>query len=182
MREASHGRGLTGSKRPEGWGGGEQNLRIDCVAHHQARQHVPARGRKVRVSCVKMIVDAMAKMEKLLDEDCRMTLNTMQDRLLSEFQQSVSTSAIHRTLAGLPKPRCMEKPRWRAAFTAFATCLGEHVTRSDMIVYHVESNLYMYLSSSKGHSRVGRHAVVVLSLSLSPSKGGNSHILGGVSP
>ncbi|TYZ67382.1 hypothetical protein PybrP1_006131, partial [[Pythium] brassicae (nom. inval.)] len=34
-----------------------------------------------RASCVKMTANAMAKLEELLEEECCMTLITMQDRL-----------------------------------------------------------------------------------------------------
>ncbi|TYZ65266.1 hypothetical protein PybrP1_002513 [[Pythium] brassicae (nom. inval.)] len=47
-----------------------------------------------------------------------------------------------------------------------------------MIVYHDEPNFNIYLSRSKGYSRVGEHAVILIPR----SKGKNSHNLGGVSP
>ncbi|GMF46119.1 unnamed protein product [Phytophthora fragariaefolia] len=55
----------------------------------------------VRPSTVKMAVDTCAMLEEYLDEDCRMTLTDMCDRLQSDMGIRVGKSSVHRALQGM---------------------------------------------------------------------------------
>jgi adenine deaminase len=48
-----------------------------------------------------MTVDVMCKLEEYLDQDCRITLTDMCDRLRSDMGVTVSTSSVHRALQGI---------------------------------------------------------------------------------
>ncbi|KAL4139015.1 hypothetical protein PRIC2_002515 [Phytophthora ramorum] len=68
------------------------------VNYHTARQAVLAAGAEpkqrggLRPSSVKITVEVMSKLEELIDEDCRMTLKQLRDRLHSDLGVDVSAS------------------------------------------------------------------------------------------
>lgn len=133
-----------------------------------------------------MTVEAMCKLEELLDEDSRMTLVQIQDRLLSDLDISVSTSTIHRSLGGMLysiKDVRVEESTMNSIINKnkraeFAVCLNYHVARDDLVVYHDASSFNVYMPRSKECSRVGEPATVVLPASV----GRNLHIIGPVTP
>lgn len=162
------------------------------VHYHTARRAIlradetPRKHGGVRPSRVKMTVDVMAKLEELVDEDCRMTLGDMCNRLRSDMQVDVSTSSVHRALQGMLyslKKLCIEKTTMNNSVNKekrkeFVAKLNVHIARGDMIIYHDETNFNLYLSRTEGRSRVGTRAKVALP----PSQGKNLHVQGGVSP
>ncbi|OWY92060.1 Transposase [Phytophthora megakarya] len=111
----------------------------------------------VRLSCVKMTVDAMAKLEEYLDEDCRATLTEMRDRLRSDTDISVEKSSIHRSLQGMlysPKKLRIEKTTMNNTINKdkrkeFVKWLDRHIATGDMIVYQDETNFNLYLSRTE---------------------------------
>ncbi|KAE9046790.1 hypothetical protein PR003_g4596 [Phytophthora rubi] len=79
------------------------------VNYHTARRAVLATGAEpkqrggLRPSSVKMTVEVMSKLEELIDEDCRMTLEQLRDRLHSDLGVDVSVASVHRALQGVEK-------------------------------------------------------------------------------
>lgn len=54
----------------------------------------------VRPSRVKISVEVMSKLEEYIDDDCRLILNNMHDRLRSNLGVDVSETSVHRALQG----------------------------------------------------------------------------------
>ncbi|POM61526.1 LOW QUALITY PROTEIN: Transposase [Phytophthora palmivora] len=104
-----------------------------------------------------------------IDEDCRLTLVQIYDRLLSGMGVVLGTSSMHRALQGMLysiKKLCIEKPTMKS--------IDNKTKRMNLL-----SLLTRLLTTvpSEGGSRVG----VRTSVTLSPSKGKNLHMQGGVS-
>jgi hypothetical protein len=124
----------------------------------------------VRQSSVKMTVDVMCKLEEYLNQDCRMTVTGMCDRLRSDIGVTVRTSSVHRELQGMlysTKKLWIENATMNMTANkdkrkTFATKLNEHIARGDMIVYHDETNFNLYLSRTEGWSRISERGVVQL--------------------
>ena len=139
----------------------------------------------VKAVCVKMTVDAMAKLEEYVSEDTRHTLQDLKARLLSDMGVDVSTSTIGRSLHGMLyslKSLRIEKESMNNSVNKekrrqYAIRIQRHMDAGDMVVYHDESNYNIYLTRTKGWARVGERAVV----RLPSSKGRNLHLQGGVS-
>ncbi|GMF24453.1 unnamed protein product [Phytophthora fragariaefolia] len=109
----------------------------------------------VRQSSVKMTVEVMAKLEEYIDEDCRVTLSDMCDRLRSDMGVVVGKPSVHRAFQGMlysSKKLRIEK-----------ATMNNTVNKDKRMKF--------------GWSRIGERAVV----QLPPSQGKNLHLQGGVS-
>lgn len=108
----------------------------------------------VRGAKVKMTVEVMRKLEEYLDEDCRLTLDDMRDRLRSDMGVVVNNSSVHRSLQGMlysTKKLRIEKVTMNMSVNkdkrkTFAKKLNEHVSHGDMIIYQDETNFNLYLA------------------------------------
>uniref|UniRef100_H3GJA0 Tc1-like transposase DDE domain-containing protein n=1 Tax=Phytophthora ramorum TaxID=164328 RepID=H3GJA0_PHYRM len=160
------------------------------VNYHTARRAVHAAGAEpkqrggLRPSSVKMTVEVMSKLEELIDEDCRMTLEQLRDRLHSDLGVDVSVASVHRALQGMlysTKRLRIEKETMNSSVNkekrkAFVAELNKHIKKGNMVVFQ-ETNFNLYLSRNECWSRIGERTVV----QLPPSKDSNLHVQGGVS-
>ncbi|GMG15444.1 unnamed protein product [Phytophthora fragariaefolia] len=77
------------------------------VQYHTARRAVLAVGAEpkqrgsLRASSVKMTVEVMSKLEELIDEDCRMTLQQLGGCLQPDLGVDVSVTSVHHALQGM---------------------------------------------------------------------------------
>lgn len=124
----------------------------------------------LRQASVKIAVEVMSKLEEYLDEDCRMTLGQMSDRVQAELGVTVSTTSVHRALQGMlysTKRLRIEKVTMNTAASKekrknFVVELNKHIKKGNMIVFHDETIFNLYLSQNEGWARVGERAVVQL--------------------
>ncbi|KAK1943750.1 hypothetical protein P3T76_005146 [Phytophthora citrophthora] len=131
-----------------------------------------------------MTVEVMPKIEELIDDDCRMTLQHLCDHILSDLGVEVSKSSVHRALQDmLYSTKCLriEKATMNSTVNkekrkTFVQELNNHMQNGDILVFQDETNVNLYLPRNQGWSRVGKRAVV----QLTPSKGQNLHVQGGV--
>ncbi|GMF42861.1 unnamed protein product [Phytophthora fragariaefolia] len=161
------------------------------VKYHTARRAVLAAGAEPKLrggicaSSIKMTVEVMSKLEELIDEDCRMTLQQLRDCLQSDLGVDVSVTSVHRALQGMlysTKRLRIEKETMNSSVNkekrnAFVVELNKHIKKSNVVVFQDETNFNLYLSTNEGWSRIGERAVG----QLPPSKGSNLHVQGGVS-
>ncbi|GMF32358.1 unnamed protein product [Phytophthora fragariaefolia] len=139
----------------------------------------------LRPSSVKMTVEVINKLEDLIDEDYRMTLQQLLDRLHSDIGVDVSVASVHRALEGMlysTKRLRIEKDTINPSVNkekrkGFVTVPNKHIKKGNMVVFQDETNFNLYLSRNEGWSRIGERAEV----QLPPSKGSNLHVQGGVS-
>ncbi|KAE8994137.1 hypothetical protein PR003_g22793 [Phytophthora rubi] len=161
------------------------------VNYHTAHRAVLAAGAEpkqrsgLRPSSVKMTVEVMSKLEELIDEDCRITLEQLRDRLHSDLGVDVSVASVHRALQGMlysTKRLRIEKQTMNSSANkekrkTFVAELNKHIKKGNMVVFQDETNFNLYLSRNEGWSRIGERVVV----QLPPSKGSNLHVQDGVS-
>ncbi|GMF41126.1 unnamed protein product [Phytophthora fragariaefolia] len=103
-REQANARAVCAYKEGRDW---HEVARSYDVNYSTARHAVLAADEEakahggLRASNVKLTVDAMAKLEEYIEEDCRRTLTDLRDKLESDLGISVCKSSIHRALQGM---------------------------------------------------------------------------------
>ncbi|GMF46474.1 unnamed protein product [Phytophthora fragariaefolia] len=114
------------------------------VKYHTARRAVLAAGAEpkqrggLRASSVKMTVEVMSKLEELIDEDCRMTLQQLRDCLQYDLGVDVSVTSVHRALQGMlysTKRLRIEKETMNSSVNkekrkAFVVELNKHIKKA----------------------------------------------------
>jgi hypothetical protein len=105
-----------------------------------------------------MTLEAMLKLEEYLDKMADMTMGVMKERLLSDLGVDMSISSIHRALRGIlytVKKLRVEKVTVNASVNkekraTFTKGINKHIEDCNMVIYHDETNLDIYLTRTQG--------------------------------
>ncbi|POM78543.1 Transposase [Phytophthora palmivora] len=129
---------------------------------------------------------AKARVACYVDENCRLILEPLRDRLLSDFGVTVSTPSVHRALYGVPySVTKLHKEKTTMNYTVSKTeckelidTLNAHINTGNMCIFHGETNFNLYMEERlEDKFRVGDRATV----DLPPTKAKNLRVQGGVS-
>ncbi|KAE9345476.1 hypothetical protein PF008_g8738 [Phytophthora fragariae] len=105
-----------------------------------------------------MTVEVVSKLEELIDEDCRMTLEQLRDGLHSDLGVDVSVASVHRALQGMlysTKRLRIEKEMMNSNVNkekrkTFVAELNKPIKNGNMVVFQDEANFNLYLSINEG--------------------------------
>lgn len=120
-----------------------------------------------------------------IEAECDLTLKTIQTRLLTQFQVTVSTTTIGNTLQNElytmknihKMPINMNSVENKLKRKVFVTALLQFIRDGKQCVWMDETNFNLYCRRSKGRAKKGKRAVQTLPV----SKGPNIHLIGAIS-